>query len=172
MDYFIRLFKRKFKVLHKMETFRIRYFARNDMTVRFHISRGSSTDKSAAGAALPQPRGVRCNTAAADIARVRFNAKRICVRFIRDESRRWKMRNSIAENTAITDTKARRIARPRYCAMIARRAWPCSCTVPRLCRVATDAAALRAAREKWSHEMPARPCDYGLSQRGSRNHAA
>lgn len=134
MDYFIRLFKRKFKVLHKMETFRIRYFARNDTTVRFHISRGSSTDKSAAGAVLPRPRprGVRCNTAAAGIARVRFNAKRNCVRFIRDESRRWKMRDSIVEDTAITDTKARRIARPRYCATVARRAWPCSCTVPRL----------------------------------------
>jgi len=30
-------------------------------------------------------------------------------------------------------------------------------------------AALRATREKWSRNMPARSRDYGLSQRGSRN---
>jgi len=64
-----------------------------------------------------------------------------CVSFC-NEPQRWIYENSVAET--VVDTKARCVT------MVARRAWSCSCTVPRLCRAATNTAAFRVAREKWS----------------------
>lgn len=86
------------KTLQKMATFR--YFSRNGMIVQFHISRGSSTDKSATSAAAVaqcSARATLCrgcgHVARGTTRRPQISyAKYNCVSFRdeRDEPRRWK----------------------------------------------------------------------------------
>lgn len=115
-DYFIRLFKRKFKALHRMKIFRIWYFAHND-PVRFHISRAVRRPIKAWPAPRCRGRGhVECD--ATRRPRILHGMRA----FQRETQPRafhpWrvasvKMQDSIAENTiAIANTKARRIAHP------------------------------------------------------------